>query len=51
MAADVALLVITTHGRTGWQRLAVGSVASATIHIAPVPVLTIPGSSQEHLRT
>jgi len=47
-ATDVALLVMTTHGRTGWQRLAVGSVASATIHIAPVPVLTIPSSSQEH---
>ncbi len=50
-AADVALLVMTTHGRTGWQRLALGSVASAAIRVAPVPVLMVPGSSRDHAPT
>lgn len=46
-AEDVALLVMTTHGRTGWEKLLVGSVVSATIHEAPVPVLVIPSVSPE----
>jgi nucleotide-binding universal stress UspA family protein len=35
------LIVIATHGRTGWRRLAFGSVAEKVIRLAPCPVLTI----------
>jgi nucleotide-binding universal stress UspA family protein len=38
----VALLVMATHGRTGWDRLHLGSVTTATIHTARVPVLVVP---------
>jgi nucleotide-binding universal stress UspA family protein len=42
-----ALLVMATHGRTGWDRLRVGSVTAATIHAAPVPVLVVPAGPAE----
>jgi nucleotide-binding universal stress UspA family protein len=35
------LIVIATHGRTGWRRLAFGSVAEKVVRLAPCPVLTI----------
>jgi nucleotide-binding universal stress UspA family protein len=38
----VALLVMTTHGRTGWRRLTLGSVLAATVREAHVPVLVVP---------
>lgn len=38
----VGLLVMATHGRTGWDRLRLGSVTTATVHSAPVPVLVVP---------
>lgn len=38
----VAMLVMTTHGRTGWDRLRLGSVTAATVHRAVVPVLVVP---------
>jgi nucleotide-binding universal stress UspA family protein len=38
----VALLVMTTHGRTGWRRLTLGSVLAATVRDAQVPVLVVP---------
>jgi nucleotide-binding universal stress UspA family protein len=41
-ADPVALLVMATHGRTGWDRLRLGSVTIATVHSAPVPVLVVP---------
>ena len=37
-----ALLVMATHGRTGWDRLRLGSVTAATVHAAAVPVLVVP---------
>jgi nucleotide-binding universal stress UspA family protein len=37
------LLVIGTHGRTGFARLFLGSVASRVIAGAPCPVLTVRG--------
>ncbi|HEY7248923.1 MAG TPA: universal stress protein [Methylomirabilota bacterium] len=37
------LLVIGTHGRTGFARLFLGSVASRVLAIAPCPVLTVRG--------
>ena len=38
----VALLVMASHGRTGWDRLRLGSVTAATVHDASVPVLVVP---------
>lgn len=37
------LLVIGTHGRTGFARFFLGSVASRVLAIAPCPVLTVRG--------
>jgi nucleotide-binding universal stress UspA family protein len=37
-----ALLVLATHGRTGWDRLRLGSVTTATVHGSPRPVLVVP---------
>jgi nucleotide-binding universal stress UspA family protein len=39
-----ALLVMATHGRTGWDRLRLGSVTAATVHRAAVPVLVVPAA-------
>jgi universal stress protein A len=33
------LIIIGTHGRTGWQHLLVGSVAEKVVRLAPCPVL------------
>jgi universal stress protein A len=35
------LVVVGTHGRTGFQRLLAGSVASRIVGTAPCPVLTV----------
>jgi nucleotide-binding universal stress UspA family protein len=35
------LIVMTTHGRRGWQRAVLGSVTERVLHRAPCPVLTI----------
>jgi nucleotide-binding universal stress UspA family protein len=40
MGAD--LIVMGTHGRTGFQRLLIGSVAERVLRRAPCPVLTVP---------
>lgn len=37
------LVVIGTHGRTGWRRLMLGSVAARVVGLAPCPVLTVGG--------
>jgi nucleotide-binding universal stress UspA family protein len=37
------LVVIGTHGRTGFAKLFLGSVASRVLAIAPCPVLTVRG--------
>lgn len=42
-----ALLVMATHGRTGWDRLRLGSVTAATAHVATVPVLVVPAAPVE----
>ena len=41
VAEDVGLIVMGTHGRTGLERIAVGSVAERVIRLAPCPVLTL----------
>jgi len=37
---DVDLVAISTHGRTGWRRAAMGSVAEQILRRSPVPVLS-----------
>ena len=39
---DVGLVVMGTHGRSGFDRLTLGSVAEKVLRKAPCPVLTIP---------
>ena len=39
----VDLLVIATHGWTGWRRFVFGSVAEKVIRTATCPVLTVNG--------
>ena len=43
-SAPTGLLVMATHGRTGWDRLRLGSVTTATVHAATVPVLVVPAA-------
>jgi nucleotide-binding universal stress UspA family protein len=38
---DLDLIVMGTHGRSGFRRLLLGSVAEAVVRSAPCPVLTI----------
>lgn len=40
--ADVDLVVMGTHGRTGFQRALLGSVAEAVVRQSPVPVHLVP---------
>jgi nucleotide-binding universal stress UspA family protein len=40
-SANIELIIIGTHGRTGLARLALGSVAEAVVRSAPCPVLTV----------
>lgn len=50
-AAEADLIVLGTHGRTGYDRLLMGSVAEEVLRQAPCPVLTIkapfPGAARE----
>jgi len=41
-AARADLLVLATHGRSGWNRLVLGSVAETVLRTAPCPVFTVP---------
>ena len=38
---DVDLIVMATHGYSGWKKLLLGSVTEKVVRMAPVPVLTI----------
>jgi nucleotide-binding universal stress UspA family protein len=40
-AQQADLIVMSTHGRTGSQRLLIGSVAEKVVRTAPCPVLTV----------
>jgi universal stress protein A len=48
-AADenAGIIVIATHGLTGWRRLIFGSVAEKVVRLAPCPVLTIQSAPKE----
>jgi nucleotide-binding universal stress UspA family protein len=43
-AKHVDILVVGTHGRTGFSRFFLGSVAARMVAIAHCPVLTVPAS-------
>lgn len=45
---DVDLIAMSTHGRTGFRHLALGSVAEAIIRHATVPVITYPRVKDKH---
>jgi universal stress protein A len=38
---DVDLIVIATHGYTGWKHFAIGSTAERVVRAAPCPVLVV----------
>ena len=40
-AEHVDLIVMATHGRTGFSHLVMGSVAERVVRTAPCPVLTL----------
>ena len=42
----VDLIVIATHGLTGWRRFVFGSVAERVVRLSSCPVLTIPAPEQ-----
>ena len=43
----VDLIVIATHGQTGWRHFVFGSVAEKVVRLAPCPVLTIRAPHEE----
>ncbi|MFC1532449.1 universal stress protein [Thermodesulfobacteriota bacterium] len=43
---ETDLIVIGTHGLTGWRRLIFGSVAEKVVRLASCPVLTIPATPE-----
>jgi universal stress protein A len=46
-AENVDLIVLGTHGRTGFSRLLMGSVAEAIVRTAKCPVLTLKQPAEE----
>src|SRR5688572_29755748 len=47
MSADIDLIVMGTHGRTGLARVVLGSVAEAVVRAASCPVLTVRSTESE----
>lgn len=45
-SADVSLVVMATHGRSGISRLLVGSVTEQVLRGSPVPVVVVPVRGQ-----
>ena len=44
---DVDLIVVSTHGRTGLRRFALGSVAESILRHATMPVLAFPAKEED----
>jgi nucleotide-binding universal stress UspA family protein len=42
------LVVVGTHGRTGFKRFLLGSIAEKLVRYSPVPVVTVPSSAPAH---
>ncbi|MFU1780686.1 universal stress protein [Haloarcula japonica] len=38
---DISLIIMGTHGRTGYDRYLLGSVTEKVVRVAPMPVLTV----------
>jgi nucleotide-binding universal stress UspA family protein len=49
-SADIDLIVIGTHGRSGLSHLLMGSVAEKVVRTAPCPVLTVRHPQREFIR-
>ncbi|MGA2355600.1 MAG: universal stress protein [Terriglobales bacterium] len=45
---DLGLIVVGTHGRTGWRKAVLGSVAEIIVDHAPCPVLTVGPSTDRN---
>jgi nucleotide-binding universal stress UspA family protein len=43
VANDVDMIAMVTHGRSGWKRLALGSIADEVLHTAHLPLLVVRG--------
>jgi nucleotide-binding universal stress UspA family protein len=46
LAVGADLVVMATHGRRGWDRVMLGSVAERVLRSAPCPVFTVPSLAQ-----
>lgn len=46
-AVGIDLIMLSTHGRTGWRHALLGSVAEAVVRTAPCPVLTFGPTCQK----
>ena len=46
-ARQVDVIIMATHGRTGLQRLSLGSVTEKVLRTAPCPVLTVRQATEE----
>jgi len=49
-ARPIGLIVMTTHGRTGLARVAVGSVAGRLVRDSHIPVLLAPSPDEQNIR-
>jgi nucleotide-binding universal stress UspA family protein len=45
---DLGLIIVGTHGRTGWRKMVLGSVAEIVVDHASCPVLTVGPSTDRH---
>ena len=50
-SANIDLIVMGTHGRTGLARVVLGSVAEAVVRAAPCPVLTVHSAESATIET
>lgn len=44
---QIDLVIICTHGRTGWQHALIGSVTEKVVRLCPVPVVVVKGEETE----
>ncbi len=47
IACEADVIAMATHGRSGWKRLALGSVAQQVLHAAHLPLLVLKGATTE----
>jgi nucleotide-binding universal stress UspA family protein len=47
--ADIDLIVLATHGRTGFEHVVIGSTAERVVQHAPCPVLTVKNNCRDFL--